>query len=53
MQAPALVRYRGGKESIEGYYPLVIFENNVVPVLGGREEDGMPKAVCGISLDRH
>lgn len=53
MQASAPVRYCGGKESIDGCYPLVIFENNAVPVLGGREEDGMPKVVCDISLDRH
>lgn len=52
-QASVPVKFIGGDEEYEGSYPLVIFEDNAVPVLGGREEDGMPKLVCEISLDRH
>lgn len=52
-QASVPVKFIGAKEEIAGSYPLIIFENNAVPVLGGREEDGMPKVVCDISLDRH
>ena len=39
--------------SIEGWYPLVIWENDAHPVIGGREEDGMPKLICDISPERH
>ena len=53
LQASVPVRYLGNGGPAEGVYPLMILENNAVPVLGGREEDGMPKSVCDISVDRH
>ena len=53
LQAAVPVRFCGQEDNVEGVFPLVILENNAVPVLGGREEDGMPKLVCDISLDRH
>ncbi|MDO5563304.1 MAG: acetoacetate decarboxylase family protein [Synergistaceae bacterium] len=52
-QASVPVRYIGGEREIEGVYPLVIWEDDTVPILGGREEDGMPKVFCDISSDRH
>ena len=53
LQAAVPVRFCGKEETLKGTYPLLILENAAVPVLGGREEDGMPKVVCDISLDRH
>ena len=53
LQASVPVRFCGKEDTAEGIYPLVILEDNAMPVLGGREEDGMPKLVCDISLDRH
>lgn len=53
LQAEVPVRFCGKEDTVEGMYPLIIMENSPVPVLGGREEDGMPKVVCDISLDRH
>lgn len=53
LQASVPVRFHGQAETADGIYPLLILENSAVPVLGGREEDGMPKVVCDISLDRH
>lgn len=50
-QAAVPVRYTDG--NIEGVYPLVIWENNAYPILGGREEDGMPKVFCDIAPERH
>lgn len=52
-QAGVPVKYTGGGEAITGAYPLVIFEDDPVPILGGREEDGMPKVFCNISPERH
>ena len=52
LQACAPVKFIGGDEEITGVYPLVIFENDAAPVLGGREEDGMPKVWCDISCER-
>ena len=51
-QACVPVRYEKGGESIAGAYPLVIFENDATPILGGREEDGMPKLLCDIAGER-
>lgn len=53
LQASVPVRFCGKEDTLEGIYPLVILEDNATPVLGGREEDGMPKLVCNISIDRH
>lgn len=53
LQAAVPVRFLGKKDTADGLYPLLILENAAVPVLGGREEDGMPKVICDISLDRH
>ncbi len=50
-QASVPVRFIA--EDIIGVYPLVIWENNAIPILGGREEDGMPKVWCDIAAERH
>lgn len=43
------VRYAKSKEPIEGYFPLVVWENKTEPILGGREQSGVPKIFCDIS----
>ena len=53
LQAAVPVRFCGKQDTVDGLYPLLILEDSAVPVLGGREEDGMPKVVCSISVDRH
>ncbi|OPX62188.1 MULTISPECIES: acetoacetate decarboxylase family protein [unclassified Methanoregula] len=42
------VQYIAGKEPIDGVYHLVIWEDRTEPVIGGREEAGMPKVFCDI-----
>jgi hypothetical protein len=51
-QASVPVRWREGDRP-EGSYPLIVFEDDGIPILGGREEDGIPKVLCDISIDRH
>ncbi|MGI6783398.1 MAG: acetoacetate decarboxylase family protein [Aminivibrio sp.] len=46
------VRFCGEDEEIEGEYPLVIWENKACPIIGGREEDGMPKIFADIASER-
>ncbi len=53
LQAAAHVRYGEGADAIEGWYPLAIFEDDPYPILGGREQDGMPKVFADISVPRH
>ena len=53
LQVNAHVRFAAKGEPIEGWYPLVIWENDAHPVIGGREEDGMPKLIADISPERH
>ncbi|MGV8130413.1 MAG: acetoacetate decarboxylase family protein [Methanolinea sp.] len=42
------VQYVAGKEPIDGVYHLVIWEDKCEPILGGREEAGMPKIFADI-----
>jgi Acetoacetate decarboxylase (ADC) len=37
------VRFTGKRDRLEGTLALVIWENKTQPIIGGREEDGMPK----------
>lgn len=37
------VRFSGKRDRLEGTLALVIWENKTQPIIGGREEDGMPK----------
>lgn len=42
------VRFNGKKDELEGKYPLVVWENNTTPILGGREQTGIPKIYADI-----
>jgi len=53
IQASAPVRYIGNSEMLLGEYVLVIWENKACPIIGGREEDGMPKIFADIASERH
>lgn len=52
-QASAPVSYTANGDTIVGSYPLIILEDDPVPIIGGREECGMPKVYCNICPDRH
>ncbi len=53
IQASVPVRYEGNSEGLVGEYVLVIWENKACPIIGGREEDGMPKIFADIASERH
>lgn len=42
------VQYSAVKEPVEGVYHLVLWEDKAEPILGGREEAGMPKIFADI-----
>ena len=42
------VQYIAGKEPIDGIYHLVLWEDKCEPIIGGREEAGMPKIFADI-----
>ena len=39
----APVRFHGKKDELDGAYTLVVWENKTAPILGGREQTGIPK----------
>lgn len=41
-------RFNGKRDKIEGEFSLVVWENNTVPIIGGREETGVPKIFADI-----
>jgi acetoacetate decarboxylase len=43
-------RFDGEKDHIEGDYILVMFENDTIPIIGGREQLGVPKLYADISM---
>jgi acetoacetate decarboxylase len=47
------VLYKGKSEEISGEYALVVWENKTCPIIGGREEDGVPKIFADIAHERH
>lgn len=53
IQASVPVRYVKNGEALDGEYVLVIWENKACPIIGGREEDGMPKIFADIASLRH
>lgn len=53
IQASVPVRYIKNTDTINGEYVLVIWENKACPIIGGREEDGMPKIFADIASLRH
>jgi acetoacetate decarboxylase len=53
IQVTAPVRYLGNSEGLVGEYVFVIWENHACAIIGGREEDGMPKVFADISAEHH
>lgn len=49
VQAALSVHYQGRKDCLDGALPLVVWENNTIPILGGREESGIPKIYADIN----
>jgi acetoacetate decarboxylase len=45
-------RFDGEKDHVKGGYILVIFENDTIPITGGREHLGAPKVYADISPHR-
>lgn len=43
------VRYRYESEAITGSYALVVWESKATPILGGREQTGIPKIFADVS----
>lgn len=48
IQIDVPARFNGRRDHLEGTFPLVIWENNTKPILGGREESGQPKIFADI-----
>ena len=46
VSAPA--RFQGQQDQVEGFFALVVWENKTAPILGGREETGIPKIYADI-----
>ncbi|RPI45470.1 MAG: acetoacetate decarboxylase [Betaproteobacteria bacterium] len=46
------VAYVHGQERIEGQFALVVWENKACPILGGREQTGIPKIFANIEDHR-
>jgi acetoacetate decarboxylase len=46
VNAPA--RFNGKRDRLEGTFALVVWENKTAPILGGREETGIPKIFADI-----
>jgi len=44
----APVRFHGKKDELDGAYTLVVWENRTAPILGGREQTGIPKIYADI-----
>ncbi|MFD3157912.1 acetoacetate decarboxylase family protein [Haloimpatiens sp. FM7330] len=48
IQVGVPARFNGIYDQLEGTFPLVIWENKVRPIIGGREESGQPKIYADI-----
>jgi acetoacetate decarboxylase len=44
----APVHFQGEKDELDGSYTLVVWENKTAPILGGREQTGIPKIFADI-----
>ncbi|EHM10374.1 acetoacetate decarboxylase [Thermanaerovibrio velox DSM 12556] len=53
LQVTVPARYVGEREVITGDYALVVWEDKACPIIGGREEDGVPKLFAQIASERH
>lgn len=42
------VRFQGQRDRVEGDFGLVVWENKTAPIIGGREESGVPKIFADI-----
>jgi acetoacetate decarboxylase len=42
------VRFQGRRDRLEGDFGLVVWENKTAPIIGGREESGVPKIFADI-----
>ena len=52
IQVSAPVKYLGNSDGLSGDYALVVWENKTCPIIGGREEDGVPKVFADIANER-
>ncbi len=48
ISADVPVRFNGTRDQLEGNYNLVTWENMTTPIIGGREENGVPKIYADI-----
>lgn len=48
IQVQVSSRFNGNHDQLEGVFPLVIWENNTIPIIGGREQSGQPKIFADI-----
>ena len=48
VQVSVPARFSGQRDRVEGEFVLVIWENKTAPILGGREQTGMPKIYAEI-----
>jgi acetoacetate decarboxylase len=48
IQVGVPARFHGRRDRVEGEFTLVIWENKTIPILGGREQTGMPKIYADI-----
>ncbi len=48
VQVGVPARFNGQRDQVEGQFVLVIWENKTAPILGGREQTGMPKIYADI-----
>jgi len=48
VQVSVPARFNGKRDQLEGQFILVVWENKTAPILGGREETGIPKIYADI-----
>ncbi|MGB9940201.1 acetoacetate decarboxylase family protein [Methanosarcina sp.] len=48
VQVSVPTRFNGKRDRLEGQFILVVWENKTAPILGGREETGIPKIYADI-----
>ncbi|NLZ14346.1 MAG: acetoacetate decarboxylase family protein [Thermotogaceae bacterium] len=53
IQVTVPVKFTSKSEELYGDYALVVWENKTCPIIGGREEDGVPKVFADIANERH
>jgi acetoacetate decarboxylase len=48
IEVSAPVRFHGQRDRVDGQFALVVWENKTEPILGGREQTGIPKIYADI-----